>query len=255
MRYESCTLKMIMLRDRRSHIGVALLGLPFVLAVAVYAIGWKDLHFYRQANRFLRDRPVDTVFLGDSITALWTYPSPRHLFVEHPEYVNRGISGDHAALMLLRLPQDVFALHPRTVVFLAGINDLKARAVPNAFRSAMTYEVEMSIRAAAYLVRRHHERIILCSLTPVDPDRAMRTLGIGAGHLRPDQISAVNKWTEAFAARHGLTYVDYYSALSDGHDRLRGELTDDGLHPNAGGFAIMAPIVEQAIANDRTGQK
>ena len=45
-----------------------------------------------------------------------------------------------------------------------------------------------------------------------------------------------------------LTYLDYYSAMIDNKGFLREELSEDGLHPNAKGYAIMAPLAEAAIA-------
>ena len=42
--------------------------------------------------------------------------------------------------------------------------------------------------------------------------------------------------------------LDYYSAMLDDKGFLRAELTGDGLHPNAAGYAIMAPLAEKAIA-------
>jgi putative IMPACT (imprinted ancient) family translation regulator len=44
-----------------------------------------------------------------------------------------------------------------------------------------------------------------------------------------------------------LTYVDLYSAMDDGHDRMRADLTDDGLHPNNAGFDVMEPLIQNAI--------
>jgi lysophospholipase L1-like esterase len=43
-------------------------------------------------------------------------------------------------------------------------------------------------------------------------------------------------------------YLDYAAAMSDDKRMLRRELADDGLHPNKAGYAVMAPLVEKAIA-------
>jgi hypothetical protein len=42
-------------------------------------------------------------------------------------------------------------------------------------------------------------------------------------------------------------YLNYYSALVNGRDFKR-ELTIDGLLPNGAGYAVMAPLAEEAIA-------
>jgi lysophospholipase L1-like esterase len=45
-----------------------------------------------------------------------------------------------------------------------------------------------------------------------------------------------------------LVYLDYYTAMVDEKGFLKDELSDDGLHPNEKGYAVMAPLVEEAIA-------
>ena len=52
----------------------------------------------------------------------------------------------------------------------------------------------------------------------------------------------------AYAAENGHVYLDYFSATVGAGGLLRPELNDDGLHPNAKGYAVMAPLAEKAIA-------
>ena len=53
---------------------------------------------------------------------------------------------------------------------------------------------------------------------------------------------------EAYCKKHKLVYLDYYSAMIDDARMLRKEITEDGLHPNPAGYAIMEPLAEKAIA-------
>src|SRR2546423_10977107 len=68
------------------------------------------------------------VFLGDSITQGWgddlggNFPGVK--------VANRGISGDTTRGVLIRLQEDVLALHPSGVVILIGTNDLEEGADP-----------------------------------------------------------------------------------------------------------------------------
>jgi lysophospholipase L1-like esterase len=41
--------------------------------------------------------------------------------------------------------------------------------------------------------------------------------------------------------------VDYYSALVDEDGQLKADMGDDGLHPNAKGYRVMAPLASAAI--------
>ena len=43
-------------------------------------------------------------------------------------------------------------------------------------------------------------------------------------------------------------YLDYSSAMIDDKGKLKRDLSDEGLHPNASGYKIMAPLAGKAIA-------
>jgi lysophospholipase L1-like esterase len=51
-----------------------------------------------------------------------------------------------------------------------------------------------------------------------------------------------------YADQHGCVYLDYFTAMLDANGMLKAELSEDDLHPNAAGYAIMAPLAEAAIA-------
>src|SRR5215472_2373958 len=72
------------------------------------------------------------VFMGDSITDAWgrgQFAQSAPFFSGKP-YVNRGISGQVTAQMLLRFYPDVIALAPKAVLFLAGTNDIGGNIGP-----------------------------------------------------------------------------------------------------------------------------
>jgi lysophospholipase L1-like esterase len=101
----------------------------------------------------------------------------------------------------------------------------------------------------AELARAHDILVILSSLLPIsdygkdkDGKQIIRTV-----HRPPDQIQALNGWIREYAAKHRHTYLDYHSAMIDEKGFLRDELSDDGLHPNDNGYAVMAPLAEQAL--------
>jgi lysophospholipase L1-like esterase len=53
---------------------------------------------------------------------------------------------------------------------------------------------------------------------------------------------------KAYAARVGVVYLDYFSAMVDERQGLKGDLTRDGVHPTEAGYRVMAPLAEKAIA-------
>jgi lysophospholipase L1-like esterase len=66
--------------------------------------------------------------------------------------------------------------------------------------------------------------------------------------VRPmKRIRALNDWMKPYAAANGHLYLDYFSAMVDDTGHLRTELSEDDLHPNAKGYAIMGPLAEAAI--------
>ena len=54
-------------------------------------------------------------------------------------------------------------------------------------------------------------------------------------------------WLKDYAAKVGAVYADYYTALVDDGGMLKDGLSGDGLHPNAKGYELMAPVAETAI--------
>jgi len=50
------------------------------------------------------------------------------------------------------------------------------------------------------------------------------------------------------ASHPDCLYLDYFSAMVDDKGLLKRELAEDGLHPNAGGYKIMVPLADAAIA-------
>jgi lysophospholipase L1-like esterase len=61
------------------------------------------------------------------------------------------------------------------------------------------------------------------------------------------RIRAINDWMKQYAAANGHAYLDYFSAMVDQTGVMKTELTNDDLHPNAAGYAIMAPLAQAAI--------
>ena len=93
---------------------------------------WPQLQKYRAANAAL-PAPLAgqprVVFFGDSITEGWGVDGSSTFF-PGKGYINRGISGQTTAQMLVRFSQDVLALRPSVVVILAGTNDIAGNTGP-----------------------------------------------------------------------------------------------------------------------------
>lgn len=205
----------------------------------VYMDDFGELARYRDDNAALAPPARDearVVFLGDSITDGW----PLATYFPGRPYVNRGISGQTTAQMLVRFRQDVVALRPRAVVILAGTNDLAGNSGP-----ARLEDIESNFASLVDLAAAHGIVVIFASVLPV---HGYTESARDYFALRPPaHIVELNRWLRAYCVGHGCHYLDYASSMQDGAGLLRREFADDGLHPNAAGYAVMAPLAEAAI--------
>jgi lysophospholipase L1-like esterase len=194
---------------------------------------WNQLGRYHAANEELKRLPADArrvVFMGDSITDGWPLAEA---FPGRP-YVNRGISGQTTAQMLVRIYPDVVALRPAAMILLAGTNDIAANNGPQTLDM-----IEQNVMAMVELAQVHHIKVILCALTPIS--------GKQSEHRPPADILKLNAWLKAYAAKTRSAFVDYHSAVVDAQGEFRSGYSDDGLHPNARGYQLMKAAVSKAL--------
>jgi lysophospholipase L1-like esterase len=228
-------------------------------------LDWNQIGRYRMENQELKKQPSDpkrVLFMGDSITDFWKLAE----YFPGKPFVNRGISGQTTPQMLVRLYPDVIELKPAAMVVLAGINDISQNTGP-----ATAEMVEQNIMAMTELAQHHGIKVILCSILPisdypflnqqggrgVQPPAAQ---GPGRGGQRgpvlrmkatdthpPGDILKLNAWMKEYASRVNAYYADYFTVLADERGWLKDNFSGDGIHPNAEGYKVMAPIVEAAI--------
>ncbi len=199
---------------------------------------WANLNRFREDNAKLGPaRTCDdrVVFMGNSITQGWITQVPE-FFSDRP-YINRGIGGQTTPQMLLRFRQDVLQLWPKVVVILAGTNDIAGNTGPSTLEM-----IEDNMHSMTELAQAHGIQVVLCSVLPVY-DYPWRT-----GLEPAPKIIELNRRLKEYSAKVGAVYCDYHSAMADEQGGLPGELARDGVHPNKAGYAVMAPIAENAIA-------
>lgn len=207
---------------------------------------WPDLARYRDANAAFttpRKKENRVVFMGDSITDFWVRPQFGGFFPGKP-YVDRGISGQTTPQMLIRFRPDVITLQPKVVVLLAGTNDIAGNTGPMTLS-----EIEGNLASMAELAHAHKIGVVLASVLPVGNyghDRPGHPVDVRV-QRPPEKILELNSWIKKHAAANGYVYLDYFPAMADTAGLLKRELSEDGLHPNRAGYAVMAPLAEQAI--------
>jgi lysophospholipase L1-like esterase len=206
--------------------------------IAIFTDDFGELARYREANAALKPPASGenrVVFFGDSITDLWKI---EEYFPGKP-YINRGISGQTTPQMLVRYRQDVIELHPKAVVILAGTNDIAGNTGPMRLE-----DIEANYASMAELARANGIRAVFSSVLPV---HNYTSQNLFAGRP-PEKILELNRWMKNYAAAHpDCLYLDYFSAMVDDKGLLKRDLAEDGLHPNAVGYKIMAPLAVAAI--------
>ncbi len=198
-----------------------------------------NLQRYAQSNSDLGPAgPSENrvVFLGDSITNGWRI---NQYFPGKP-YVNRGIGGQTTGQMLGRMKADVIDLKPAVVVILAGTNDLA--------RGVASETIKNNLAMIAALAEAAGIAPVFSSILPVSDHHKRQDPNYERTPLRPPpEILRLNAWIKQMNQEAGYVFLDYHAAMGGDDGQLRSDLADDGLHPNAEGYKIMAPLAETAI--------
>jgi len=255
---------------RRSHFACAVLALAVLLCAGTFGQtpeqlaaarksleDWRnsradvlrndfgELARYRDANAALKPLAAGekrVVFYGDSITDIW----PIDKYFPGKPYVNRGIGGQTTSQMLVRFRADVINLRPAAVVILAGTNDIAGNTGPISLE-----DIEGNFASMAELARAHKIRLIVSSVLPIH-NYTPKSVNFFL-QRSPEKIRELNRWLRDYCKTTGCIYLDYFSAMVDEHGLLKKDLAEDGLHPNAAGYALMAPLAEAAIAKALKG--
>ena len=200
---------------------------------------WANLAKYRSANLEIIKNPIDNlvVFMGNSITENWSTFRPG--FFQNNSFLNRGISGQTTPQMLIRFKPDVVNLKPKSVVILAGINDIAGNTGPISIESSAENIISMSEIALA-----NNIKVFICSTLPASD------FPWSPGLDPAPKVIKLNKILKDYCNKNNLTYVDYYSFMSNKNGGLKvPEYTSsqDLVHPNKAGYNVMEKIILKAL--------
>jgi lysophospholipase L1-like esterase len=193
--------------------------------------------------------PPLVVFIGDDVSASWGTVQGGPEFAEHPNWIDRGISGQKSDEVLARFQTDVIDLHPEIVHILVGTNDVDPTwsLVPsgaNAIDSAANVEAMVRMAQASDI------HVILATIMPwgCNASNCLLAETEDPTSSRYDRINTWNAWIELYALSQGIPVVDYHSALlAPDREHYMPDLTIDGVNPSAAGYAVMIPMVENVI--------
>jgi lysophospholipase L1-like esterase len=188
----------------------------------------KNPHYEHQLqlHAIYRTKQTDVVMLGNSITfgVNWNELMGRN------GIVNRGIPSDVLEGFSHRL-SDIIQLHPAVVCILGGINDL--------YEDIHVDTVFLRYRALVDTLRKHDIVPVIQSTLYVSP-RWKR-------HEKKNrEVAQLNSLLRRYADLEHLEFLDLNAVLSkDG--MLKDEVTTDGVHLTASGYACWRDALEPVL--------
>ena len=175
-----------------------------------------------EENEEYKNKDVDVVFLGDSLTD--GYDVKRF----YPEYVvlNRGISGDTSVWLEERLDVSLYEVQPKVAVMLIGANNM----------DKMLENYESILKS--FKENAPNTKIVLLSLTSMSGEWGKK-----------NQLAAYNNvQIKMYAEIYGYEYVDLYSALLNLETgEIYDEYTTDGGHLTEKGYEVLTAQIKPAI--------
>lgn len=168
---------------------------------------------------------VSVVMIGDSITegGEWNDIFPQ------TKIANRGISGDRADDILLRM-EPIFSVNAKKAFLMVGINDIS---------SGMTTETifENYINIVQQLKRRGVEVYIQSTI-----ECSKSKCGI-----KLQQVRDLNNKLKAYANEQNITYININTGLATEVDGLLSQYSPDGVHLLGSGYLMWAKTITPYI--------
>jgi lysophospholipase L1-like esterase len=167
-----------------------------------------------------------TVLLGDSLT-LW-FPPER--LTGNRSWLNQGISGENTAGLLKRLNL-LDDLKPQTLLVMVGVNDL---IKGNADETLITNYQKLIDELKA---KHPKAEIVMQSILPHGGDRLTVDDREQVLKVSNERIVQVNRQLRELATQREVKFLDLHAVFVDAEGLLRSDLSTDGLHLNAPGYA------------------
>jgi len=181
-----------------------------------------------------KDRPIDVLFLGDSITEFWETEGAA-IWAERFAMLNAanfGVSTDATQNLLWRITEghEIDGLSPKVVVLMIGTNNTTTNSA-----SGIADGVETIVRTIR--ARLPKSKILLLSVLP-------RELGGDAVNARS---RSANAKFATLSNGQWIHYLDMHDRFLDPHGRPSAELLQDGLHLSPAGYQVLADAVRPKL--------
>ena len=191
-------------------------------------------------NSFKQEENI--VFLGDSITEY--YPIDE-IYGDLP-IVKSGVSGYQTKDILSRMDKMVYSYNPTKIFLLIGTNDYmydtKQETIDNTMKNIK--KIVNGIRE-----NRKQTKLYIESIFPVNSTISEKTVAKRTN----EAIIETNDMIKEYCEENNITYINLFDELTDKDGKFNKDYTNDGLHPNALGYAkITRVLMPYIIETDNT---
>jgi lysophospholipase L1-like esterase len=181
-------------------------------------------------------RPIDLVFIGDSITEHWETDGKAVWARHYARYnaLDLGFGGDQTENVLWRLQHgEIDGFRPKVAVVMIGTNNTGHRQEDPRTTAAGVRRILDEIRS-----RQPDTRILLLAVFPRDeqPTSPLRRLN--------DRVNAI---ISGYADGRHIVFLDIGAALTNADGTLSREVMPDLLHPGEKGYDIWARQMEPTL--------
>lgn len=205
---------------------------------------YKWLERHQQVLDEIKKKPVDMIFIGDSITHYFGGP-PKARYIRggktwqkyygHRNAVNMGFGWDRTQHMLWRLDHgEIDGISPKVAVVMAGTNNVL-------WGDGSADDIFEGVKAIIKRIQTKSPKtkILLVGVLPFSKNPKDK---------RRNKIKAVNAKLAGLADNKQLFFIDVGHLFLKQDDSVSKELMGDYLHPNSNGYAVYAKAIEPMVA-------
>ena len=197
---------------------------------------WFERHQQILTARSAMNKPVDLVFLGDSITHAWEYTAPNiwQKYYGDRNALNLGFDGDRTENLLWRIQNgELDNISPKLLILLIGTNNA-------GHRQESSEHTAMGIKAILDELKRRlpTSKILLMAIFP----RSKKT----SQQLRV-LVDGSNQLIKHYADEKHIFWMDINHHFLDAQGILDESISADFLHPNADQYEVWAAAIESTV--------